>query len=114
MTRWDAEKMRHLCRMLMAVGLLSSIGCAGDSTSSQWTQWGGPNRNFGADTTRLADKWPAGGPKKLWNRPSIGHLEIRDHNVDSAPGVVEDLLHIQGGVRFVAGLLEDASQEEAI
>ncbi len=36
---------------------------------AQWLQWGGPNRNFSVDATGLADKWPDGGPKKIWSRP---------------------------------------------
>lgn len=35
----------------------------------QWTQWGGPNRDFKSDVTGLADEWPADGPKMLWKRP---------------------------------------------
>jgi len=36
--------------------------------SSQWRQWGGPNRNFMVDVKNLADKWPDDGPKKVWER----------------------------------------------
>ncbi|UCE59164.1 MAG: hypothetical protein JSU63_17185 [Phycisphaerales bacterium] len=35
---------------------------------AQWPQWGGPNPNFTVETSGLADKWPEGGPKKLWVR----------------------------------------------
>ena len=45
--------------------------------TSDWTQWGGPNRNFMSDATGLADSWPAGGPKKLWSRAlGEGHSSI--------------------------------------
>jgi outer membrane protein assembly factor BamB len=37
--------------------------------SAEWPQWGGPDRDFAVDAPRLADAWPAGGPKKLWSRP---------------------------------------------
>src|SRR5262245_1346376 len=44
---------------------------------SQWTQWGGPTRNFMSDATGLAGTWPAGGPKQLWTRPlGEGHSSI--------------------------------------
>jgi outer membrane protein assembly factor BamB len=33
-----------------------------------WPQWGGPNRNFMVETQGLAEKWPDGGPKRLWTR----------------------------------------------
>ncbi len=36
--------------------------------TASWPQWGGPHGDFKADSTGLADKWPAGGPKKLWSR----------------------------------------------
>lgn len=38
------------------------------SAKAQWPQWGGPNRNFTVEATGLADKWPDGGPKKVWSR----------------------------------------------
>ena len=33
-----------------------------------WTQWGGPNRDFVADSTGLAEQWPEAGPRELWSR----------------------------------------------
>ena len=35
---------------------------------AQWTQWGGPNRNFTVETTGLADEWTETGPRQLWKR----------------------------------------------
>ena len=34
-----------------------------------WPQWGGPTRNFVATDVKLAESWPATGPKTLWRRP---------------------------------------------
>ena len=34
----------------------------------QWTQFGGPDRNFSVSRAHLANKWPDGGPKELWKR----------------------------------------------
>ena len=34
-----------------------------------WTQWGGPNRNFQTEASGLKETWPAGGPKVVWKRP---------------------------------------------
>ena len=44
---------------------------------SNWTQWGGPTRNFMSDAKGLASSWPSGGPKKVWSRPlGEGHSSI--------------------------------------
>ena len=37
--------------------------------SPDWTQWGGPHRNFKTDSTGLAESWPEEGPPALWSRP---------------------------------------------
>ncbi len=45
--------------------------------SAQWTQWGGPNRDFTCDSTGLADQWPENGPRKIWSREiGGGHSSI--------------------------------------
>ena len=45
--------------------------------SAQWTQWGGPNRDFVCDTTKLADAWPQDGPHQVWSREiGGGHSSI--------------------------------------
>lgn len=42
-----------------------------------WLQWGGANRNFMAASPPLAGSWPAGGPRKLWERSlGEGHSAI--------------------------------------
>lgn len=33
-----------------------------------WTQWGGPDRNFCSAATGLANRWPSGGPRRIWER----------------------------------------------
>lgn len=45
-----------------------TVGLFSMSAMAQWTQWGGPNRNFMVDSKGLAEKWPEGGPKKIWER----------------------------------------------
>ncbi|MFN2511079.1 MAG: PQQ-binding-like beta-propeller repeat protein [Pyrinomonadaceae bacterium] len=43
----------------------------------EWPQWGGPARNFKSDSKELADRWPSGGPRRLWVRPlGEGHSSI--------------------------------------
>ncbi len=45
--------------------------------ANDWTQWGGPHRNFKANATGLATVWPSKGPKQLWARPlGEGHSAI--------------------------------------
>jgi len=42
-----------------------------------WLQWGGPRRNFTAEAPPLANSWPQGGPRKLWERSlGEGHSTI--------------------------------------
>ena len=45
--------------------LMSNIALA---QSSDWAQWGGPQRNFKSDSKGLAATWPATGPRRLWER----------------------------------------------
>ncbi len=37
--------------------------------SRDWTQWGGPDRNFKIESRGLAESWPEEGPPRLWSRP---------------------------------------------
>lgn len=53
---------RDLFAALTVMTLFASV------SQAQWTQWGGPNRNFMVDSKGLANQWPDGGPKKLWSR----------------------------------------------
>ena len=39
------------------------------TANGDWPQWGGPQRNFQVDNVKLADKWPAAGPRQIWRRP---------------------------------------------
>ncbi|CAN5732147.1 PQQ-like beta-propeller repeat protein [soil metagenome] len=44
---------------------------------ADWPQWGGPTRDFKSDSKNLANRWPAGGPRRLWVRPlGEGHSSI--------------------------------------
>jgi len=43
----------------------------------QWVQWGGPNRNFKAESKGLAMSWPSSGPRQIWSRDlGEGHSSI--------------------------------------
>src|SRR5262245_17900284 len=44
---------------------------------NEWTQWGGPTRDFQSPSVGLAETWPASGPPVLWARPlGTGHSSI--------------------------------------
>ena len=68
-------------RMFIAIAIAAALveprGRVRAANGSDWTQWGGPTRNFMVDSTGLASSWPSGGPKKLWTRPlGEGHSSI--------------------------------------
>lgn len=52
-------------------------GLCGQSALAQWTQWGGPNRDFAAQSTGLAEVWPDAGPRQIWRHDlGPGHSSI--------------------------------------
>ncbi len=56
-------------RKMIAVTFLSASLLAGNTLAfAQWPQWGGPNRDFTIENTKLANSWPEAGPKQLWQR----------------------------------------------
>ncbi|MBI4718067.1 MAG: PQQ-like beta-propeller repeat protein [Planctomycetes bacterium] len=50
-------------RLMVSLVILGSA-----EARAQWTQWGGPKRDFSVDVKGLADKWPEDGPHRLWTR----------------------------------------------
>ena len=52
---------------VLAVATLTASG--GERGGGAWPQWGGPTRNFVAPDVKIADAWPAGGPRTAWRRP---------------------------------------------
>lgn len=53
--------------MSISIAILSFL-FADTTPSGPWSQWGGPGRDFHAPPAKLAESWPAGGPKQLWSR----------------------------------------------
>lgn len=55
-----------------AVSFFAVVMCLGGWCSqaalAQWTQWGGANGDFTADSAGLANAWPTEGPRKIWSR----------------------------------------------
>ena len=59
------------------LALMVLTGLCGQGAPAQWTQWGGSKRDFAAEATGLADKWPESGPRQIWRRElGRGHSSI--------------------------------------
>src|SRR5262245_19999661 len=68
---------RSLPSLTLVLALAAAARHLGADSGSNWTQWGGPSRNFVSQSKGLASSWPAGGPKKLWSRAlGEGHSSI--------------------------------------
>src|SRR5687767_11127551 len=71
-------------RLLVLVCIFSlsyENGWAVNVASSDWPQWGGASRDFKTNSNNLADRWPDGGPRRIWVRPlGAGHSSIVSDN----------------------------------
>ena len=66
----------RISKWILASLLISGIFVDAQS-QSDWSQWGGPRRDFTTSSKGLAAEWPATGPKQLWTRPlGAGHSAI--------------------------------------
>src|SRR5215813_14777096 len=54
--------------LVTAIVLLLLSQTAALAQVSDWSQWGGPHRNFISEAKGLAPSWPATGPRRLWQR----------------------------------------------
>ena len=62
-------------KLVIAIAL--SLTAVSLQAAGEWTQWGGPRRNFTSDSKGLATSWPASGPKQVWTRAlGEGHSSI--------------------------------------
>jgi outer membrane protein assembly factor BamB len=62
-------------RFVMSAICLALAGA--QSLAQDWTQWGGPRRDFKCESTGLKNRWASGGPPRLWSRPlGQGHSAI--------------------------------------
>jgi outer membrane protein assembly factor BamB len=67
---WRARRWLPLFAFLFAVQVAFA-------RAQQWVQWGGPNRNFKAESNGLATSWPSSGPRQIWSRDlGEGHSSI--------------------------------------
>jgi outer membrane protein assembly factor BamB len=68
-------------RIILSILMVATLAGPGQTVSGQvrtdWTEWGGPNRNFMPDVGGLASSWPGGGPTRRWTRAlGEGHSAI--------------------------------------
>jgi len=63
---WTAGRGRGVA--LMSVLTAAAALCLATDVMAQWTQWGGSDQDFIADSKGLANDWPTEGPKQLWSR----------------------------------------------
>ncbi|MCP3957117.1 MAG: PQQ-binding-like beta-propeller repeat protein [bacterium] len=64
---------------LRHVGLASLLflAVAATAAAEEWSQWGGPDRNFTVEARELATSWPEGGPPREWSLPlGPGHSAV--------------------------------------
>src|SRR5262245_43178276 len=62
------QLIKHRGKVIALVTLLLTTAMPALAQSSDWAQWGGPQRNFTSETKGLASSWPAGGPRRVWQR----------------------------------------------
>lgn len=68
MRRPNSNHLKIGNALLALLVLLLMTGRPASAQSTDWTQWGGPNRNFKSETKGLASTWPEAGPRRLWQR----------------------------------------------
>jgi outer membrane protein assembly factor BamB len=57
-----------LCILLVSAAGASFARSTAPPQAGDWTQFGGPHRDFTVDVTGLASSWPEGGPRQIWKR----------------------------------------------
>jgi outer membrane protein assembly factor BamB len=64
------DRRTFLSLAVAAPALGRAVGAAAQTKPRppQWTQWGGPHRNFHTEASGLKDTWPSGGPRVVWRR----------------------------------------------
>ena len=58
--------MKRFLILLLSIGYPAVASV--DTKAGDWPQILGPHRNGVADAEQIADAWPTGGPKTLWQR----------------------------------------------
>jgi outer membrane protein assembly factor BamB len=86
-----------LSTFALVLTVLAPQGGSGDSSTGDWPQWRGPERNGVSSDTGLLTKWPANGPHLLWESKGAGRgyasLAItggRIYTLGDGPSTAED------------------------
>lgn len=91
-------------RLIFSLPLLLLL-FASASAQTDWSQWGGPTRNFVSNSKGLAASWPEKGPRQLWNRP-LG----QGHSAIVASGNRLYTMYSQGEQEIVIALAADTGK----
>lgn len=99
------DNLKRVGSLLVFLTFLFLAGVAQTQAQSEWPQWGGPTRNFVANSKGLAASWPEKGPKQLWTRPlGEGHSSI------IVDGNTLYTMYSQGDQEFVIALAADTGK----
>jgi outer membrane protein assembly factor BamB len=109
--------------VLLSIALTGLPPFLAHTSAGDWPQILGPHRNGEADNETLADTWPAGGPKTVWQRPVgrgyaglavAGKTAILFHRVENEErveamdaGSNKGLWHFTMPTSYVSGISSD-------
>lgn len=77
------------CIAAASLALLTLAAVSGLARAANWAQWRGPHRNGISSEKGLLKKWPADGPKLVWQVDDLG-------DGYSTPAVVGDRIYLLG------------------
>ena len=89
----------------LSLSLLLFMSLAASAQSTDWPQWGGPQRNFKSDAKGLANSWPATGPRRLWSR----ELGEGYSGISVSSGILYTMYR-KGGQEIVTALESDTGK----
>jgi outer membrane protein assembly factor BamB len=75
MTQDDPARPRATVRVfscVMPAALVVGLSSLAATRAEDWPSWRGPRGDGTWHAPKLPDRWPAGGPKRLWSRPIGG------------------------------------------
>ena len=67
MTR--ARTVAFLLAVVLGALMSPPRGAHAQDPGAAWPQWGGPARNFHADSASISSTWPPSGPRRIWRQP---------------------------------------------
>ena len=68
------QRLPETClRTVVAAVATIAVTASLSAATTDWTQFGGPNRDFSVPSASLAETWPESGPKVIWRKPLGDH-----------------------------------------